>query len=76
MPKFPRISGKEMIKILNRLGFFEVRQKGSHMVLKKTIENTSYGCIVPMHKELASGTIGSILRQAHIPVEEFMSFFK
>ncbi|MDP4007777.1 MAG: type II toxin-antitoxin system HicA family toxin [Candidatus Peregrinibacteria bacterium] len=75
MPKFKRISGKQMIKFLEGLGFFVVRQKGSHVVLKIQDKHGSYGCVVPLHKELASGTIGSILKQAQISKDQFMSLF-
>ena len=69
MPKLPRISGAEVIRALGRMGFLELRQKGSHVVMKKE----SSGCVVPLHKELAVGTLASILRQAHVSAEEFLA---
>lgn len=73
MPKLPRLSGHEMIKILELFGFFHIRQKGSHVILKKTGESKTLGAVVPDHKELAEGTMRGILKQAEIPVEEFLN---
>jgi len=70
--KLKRISGLETINILKRLGFIQIRQKGSHIILKKIINNEEVGCVVPLHKELAIGTLKGILRQAKIPLEEFI----
>jgi predicted RNA binding protein YcfA (HicA-like mRNA interferase family) len=53
MPDLPSISGNEAVKIFNRLGFEAVRQKGSHLVLRKG----SCGCVIPLHKSLAKGTL-------------------
>jgi predicted RNA binding protein YcfA (HicA-like mRNA interferase family) len=72
MPKMPRISGKEMLKILSLFGFEVIRQKGSYVVLKKQTKNGEFGTVVPMHKELAEGTIRGILKQAKISIEDFL----
>ena len=50
------------------LGFEEVRQRGSHVVLKMG----EAGCVVPMHHELRTGTLHGILKQAGISREEFI----
>ncbi|HLB47776.1 MAG TPA: type II toxin-antitoxin system HicA family toxin [Anaerolineales bacterium] len=67
MPKLRRVSGREAIRALERLGFKQVRQRGSHVVLRKA----DRGCVVPLHDELALGTLRGILRQAGVTVEEF-----
>jgi predicted RNA binding protein YcfA (HicA-like mRNA interferase family) len=72
MPKLPRLSGKELVKILEGLGFVCVRQKGSHLILKKVMPDQEIGCVVPMHKELATGTLRGILRQAKVEPEDFL----
>jgi predicted RNA binding protein YcfA (HicA-like mRNA interferase family) len=69
MPRLPQISGKEAIRALSRLGFEQVRQKGSHVVLRRDHE----GCVVPLHKELKIGTLAGILRQANVSAEEFIA---
>jgi predicted RNA binding protein YcfA (HicA-like mRNA interferase family) len=72
VPELPKLSGKEIIKILNLLGFKVVRQKGSHVVLRK--ENL--GCVIPMHKEVAIGTLKSALKQANISTDDFILKYK
>ncbi len=71
MPKLNRLSGKEVIRRLERLGFKQVRQRGSHLILKKQTPEGDIGCVVPLHDELAVGTLHGILRQAKISPEEF-----
>jgi len=72
MPKMPRISSKEAIRAFERLGFEQVRQTGSHVVMKKQTEDDAIGCVVPMHRELKIGTLSGILKQARVTVEEFI----
>jgi predicted RNA binding protein YcfA (HicA-like mRNA interferase family) len=72
MPKLKRISGEEAIRRLEKLGFQRIRQRGSHVVLKKQTSEGDIGCVVPLHKELAVGTLRGILRQAKLSIEEFV----
>lgn len=72
MPKMSRISSREVIRALERLGFEQVRQTGSHIVLKKETEEGKIGCVVPVHRELKVGTLSGILKQAQVTVEEFI----
>lgn len=69
MPKLPRISGAEVIRALVRLGFEVMRQSGSHVVMRRDAQ----GCVVPLHKELKTGTLAGVLRQAGISPDEFMA---
>ncbi|TME11516.1 MAG: addiction module toxin, HicA family [Chloroflexi bacterium] len=71
-PKLPRVSAEEAIRSLERLGFVQIRQRGSHVILKKGISTGDIGCVVPLHRELAIGTLRSILRQAGVTPEEFI----
>ncbi len=71
-PKLPRVSGVEALKALKRLGFVQVRQRGSHITLKKQTIEGELSCTVPLHRVLAVGTLHSILRQARVTVEEFI----
>ncbi len=54
----------------------KVRQKGSHVIMKKQLSdnnNTQIGCVVPLHnKTLAVGTLKSILNQANVSVDQFI----
>ena len=69
MPKLPHLSGAEIVRALERLGFYQARQKGSHVILKRG----SSGCVVPLHREVKVGTLAGILRQAGISAEEFVA---
>jgi predicted RNA binding protein YcfA (HicA-like mRNA interferase family) len=68
MPKPPVVSGKECRKALGKLGFEEVRQHGSHVVMRRN----DAGCVVPMHAGIKTGTLSGILKQAGVSVEEFI----
>lgn len=72
MPRLRRVSGRRAIRALEKLGFERVRQRGSHVVLKKQTLEGAVGCVVPLHRELAIGTLRGILKQAGVTPEEFM----
>lgn len=72
MPELPKISGDEAIRIFQQLGFHPVRQKGSHVVLRRGDK----GCVVPRHKELALGTLRSAIKQAGISTTEFLAAYE
>lgn len=67
MPKLPRVSGAELIRALQRLGFEKIRQNGSHVVMRRG----STGCVVPSHSEVKVGTLAGVLRQAGVSSDEF-----
>ena len=69
MPKLPRISGREAIRALEVLGFAVVRQRGSHVMMRRG----SAGCVVPDHRELKTGTLAGVLKQGGVAVEDFLS---
>jgi predicted RNA binding protein YcfA (HicA-like mRNA interferase family) len=71
MPKLPLVSGAKAVKALQRLGFFVDRQRGSHVVMKKVTAEGERGCVIPMHKEVAPGTLRSVLKMAGVSPEEF-----
>ncbi|MBC7249150.1 MAG: type II toxin-antitoxin system HicA family toxin [Anaerolineae bacterium] len=72
MPKLRRVSGQEAVRALERLGFEKVRQRDSHVILKKQTPEGIIGCVVPLHHELAIGTLRGILKQAKVKPDEFM----
>lgn len=76
MPKLPHLSGQEIIRALEKLGFEKIRQSGSHVIMKKSTPEGSVGCVVPMHDEVALGTLRSLLRQARVSAEEFIQVGK
>lgn len=71
MPKLPIVSGAKVVKALQRLGFFVDRQRDSHVVMKKITTEGERGCVIPMHKEVAPGTLRSALKMAGVSPEEF-----
>jgi len=73
MPKLPIISGSDLVKVLSRLGFQHIRTRGSHAILKRQTVNGSKTIPVPLHKELAKGTLKSIMNQADITLEQLIS---
>jgi predicted RNA binding protein YcfA (HicA-like mRNA interferase family) len=72
MGKLKRVSGQEVVKALERMGFYQARQRGSHVVMKKILPGGAVGCVVPMHREVATGTLHSLLKQAQVTREEFI----
>jgi predicted RNA binding protein YcfA (HicA-like mRNA interferase family) len=69
-PKYPLLSSDKIATALKRCGFIQVSQKGSHLKLSRAGRVT----IVPMHDEVARGTLKSILEQAGIDLDEFVNF--
>ncbi len=69
MPKLPHVSGMEVVRALERLGFSVARQRGSHIVLRRG----SAGCVVPNHRELKVGTLSGVLKQAAVSHDEFIA---
>jgi len=61
-----------MVRVLSRIGFAIVGRKGSHVRLKRQRGKEILIVIVPMHHELAKGTLRSILRQANLTVEDLL----
>jgi predicted RNA binding protein YcfA (HicA-like mRNA interferase family) len=68
MPKLPVLSGADVVKALERLGFLQMRQRGSHVVMRRG----AVGTVVLLHKELKTGTLAGILRQAQLGQDEFL----
>ena len=68
MPKFSNLSGQDVIRALERLGFTVLRQSGSHVIMRRGAS----GCVVPNHKEVKAGTVSGVLRQAGVSSDEFV----
>lgn len=67
-PRQPVVSGPRLIKVLEADGWSVVRQRGSHVRLKKT--GRRIALVVPLHKELRKGTLAGILRDADLSPDE------
>ena len=70
--KLPRLSGKEVIKVLSKVGFQPIRQRGSHVILIKETSEGKKSTVVPLHKEIDKGTLLEIIRQAGLKRDEFI----
>lgn len=68
--KLPRnVNGEQAVRALRRLGFVEVRQTGSHRILKKN-ERT---VVVPQHRPIKPGTLKGLIEQAGLTLEAFVA---
>ncbi len=76
MPKFPVLSGKEVVKALEKAGFKFVKQRGSHVKLRKFASGRKLTVIVPLKPVIRTGTMKSILRQSNLKSEEVLKFLK
>ncbi len=70
MSKLPVLSGKELCRILKKIGYKIDRQTGSHMILRN-INPPHRRLTVPNHKEIAKGTLRKIIRESGLSVEVF-----
>ena len=66
MKKRPVVSGEKLLKVLVRLGYEIIRQRGSHVRLRKLTAAGDHNITVPLHDELAKGTLKDILSQISI----------
>lgn len=70
--KYPTLPPDDIIKTLKKFGFQKVSQKGSHAKFKNYQNGRIY--IIPMHKEIAKGTLKGILEQADVEFETFIQY--
>lgn len=75
MPKLPVLKAKELVKILNKMGFFKHHQVGSHAQFKHPNGRRT---TIPLHpgKDIPRGTLKKILNDIEISPEEFIKFLK
>ncbi|HVR42328.1 MAG TPA: type II toxin-antitoxin system HicA family toxin [Thermoanaerobaculia bacterium] len=60
-------SGRELCALLAEYGFREVRRRGSHVVMQRSVQNSTITVPVPDHREIRIGTLQSIIRQSQLP---------
>ena len=78
MPKLKRLSGDEVIAIFARLGFAVYSQRGTHVKLRRLVAAGSHQTLtIPRHRELDTGTLRAIIRQASrfIPEDQLRPHF-
>ena len=71
MPPLPSLSGQAVVRIFESFGWVVVRQRGSHIIMVK--EGSIASLSVPDHREVAKGTLRSLIRHAGLTVEQFLS---
>ena len=72
--KLPKISGKDLIKLLAKKSFRPVRQRGSHVMLRR--EEPSVKLVtIPNHPEIARGTLRAILKQAGLSMDDLLGLY-
>lgn len=70
MPALPVLSGRKAVRVFEKLGWEIARQRASHIILIKEGEMATLS--VPDHRELAKGTLRSLIRSAGLTVEAFV----
>jgi len=74
MGRLGNISGNDAVKAFERAGWFKVGQVGSHLVMTKP--NMRVNLSIPQHKELATGTLRALIRNAGLSIEQFREFLR
>jgi predicted RNA binding protein YcfA (HicA-like mRNA interferase family) len=72
-PKLPVVSGEDLVRVLRKVGYEIVRQKGSHVRLRNEGSPKRLPVTVPLHKELARGTLKNILADAGLTVQDVLA---
>jgi predicted RNA binding protein YcfA (HicA-like mRNA interferase family) len=70
MSRLPDVSGAELTKALRKAGFVVLRQKGSHVAMEKVDLGVVWRTIIPMHRQIARGTLHDILKQMGLTRDE------
>jgi predicted RNA binding protein YcfA (HicA-like mRNA interferase family) len=71
MPLLPVLGGHQVVRVFTALGWQTARQRGSHIVLIKPDHMATLS--VPDHREVAKGTLRSLIRAAGLTVESFVA---
>jgi len=69
MPKQPVLSGRQVVRALVSLGFEVERQRGSYVIMRRS----SRVCVVPQHRELKRNTLGGVVEQAGVSLDELIA---
>lgn len=74
MSKLPRISSRDRVNALIKAGFYVSRQRGSHINMRR--DHPYAKTVVPQRKELSSGTLRKIIRDAGLTVDQFIELLE
>lgn len=75
MSILPRVSVREVVSALSKVGYERDRQKGSHIILRQVVY-PHRRIVVPDHREIAKGTLRKIIKQVGLTVEEFKQLLR
>lgn len=68
MSKLPQVSGSDVVRALQKIGFTVRRQHGSHIIMRR--DNPFAQTVVPNYRQIDRGTLRAILRQTEVSVDE------
>ena len=71
--KLPTVSGRRVVRALERIGYHVVRQRGSHIRLRDEANPNHLPLTVPDHRTVKPGLLRKILRDADLTVDEFVA---
>ena len=71
MPSLPILSGREAVRVFEKLGWQVVRQRGSHIIMIQ--EGQTVTLSIPDHREIAKGTLRALIRSAGLTTVEFVA---
>jgi predicted RNA binding protein YcfA (HicA-like mRNA interferase family) len=71
MPSLPTLRGRDVVRVLQRFGWQVVRQSSSHIIMVH--EGSSVTLSIPDHREVAKGTLRSLIRAAQLSLVEFVA---
>lgn len=74
MPKLPVISGKDFVKVLEKLGFRVERQTGSYIVLRRASETISVS--VPNHGKMSRGVLNALMKSIGLGRDELLKLLR
>ena len=66
MPKLPQVSGTEVVRLLESLGYTRIRQRGSHVALRKVTSLGEHNITIPIHKVITKGTLNDIITKVSL----------
>lgn len=70
MPSLPVLRGRDVVRVFENFGWRVARQSSSHIIMTKEGEITTLS--IPDHKEVAKGTLRSLIRAANLTIDEFV----
>ena len=75
-PRLPVVSGEDIVKFLEKIGYNVVRQRGSHLRLKHPMNASRKPLTIPLHKEIKPGLLRKIINDTALSVDEFLQLLK